>query len=284
MLDDLQQLEARWKFDVVRFHDASFGADEARARDFARGILARGLRFGWNALMAAGDVAGYADATLDALAESGLYAVEVGGANGGRNGSPDAAEADLAAARKLGERGIDCRVTYTIGHPGESDREMLATLDRARRCELTSPQSTPAIFRYRPVPGTRMWDEAVASGFRPPLDLVAWGSLDDGLAAAPSTSDAGGARGERPGEGVWQERISPDVARVRHLLDHYRSVSGQGAGGFLERLARWRLRTGNYTFGELDAKLWSLTTRGPSPPPPSPQLGAALTTSRSLES
>ena len=42
MLDDLAELQQRWGFDVVRFHDANWGVMQKRAGDFAQGMLARG--------------------------------------------------------------------------------------------------------------------------------------------------------------------------------------------------------------------------------------------------
>jgi hypothetical protein len=253
MLDDLQDLKERWNFDVVRFHDANFGVMQKRVKEFSEGILERGLKFGWNAFIETHAITSYEERTLDAMAESGMYVAEIGAETGTEEfmkewiGKPIKGDDNVVATKKMGDRGIESSVTYVIGFPHESDENMLATIDQARRCQLVSPQSSPTVFPYRPIPGTPMWDEALKLGFEPPEGLLDWGSL-----------------GEYHLQETWKGRIPPHVARVHNLYCHYRTLARGYTckkGGVWDRLAHWRLKTGNYKLGHIDAKIWSVQNR-----------------------
>ena len=66
MLDDLQSLQERWGFDVVRFYDANYGVLEKRVRGFAEGVLERGMRLWQYSYMQAPSVVRFSDETLQA--------------------------------------------------------------------------------------------------------------------------------------------------------------------------------------------------------------------------
>ncbi|MEM7517097.1 MAG: hypothetical protein AAF368_09275, partial [Planctomycetota bacterium] len=96
----------------------------------------------------------------------------------------------------------------------------------------------------RPIPGTEMWDEAIKLGFEEPDHIFDWGSL-----------------GEYHLHETWPGRIPEDVARVRKLLCHYQTLArglARQKDGFWEKLARWRLKTGNYALGRVDNKLFDM--------------------------
>ena len=253
MLDDLAELKERWNFDVVRFHDANFGVMEKRVKEFSEGILERGLKFGWNSFIETHSILHYKESTLDAMAASGMYVAEIGAETGTDEfmkewvGKPIKGDDNVEATRKMGDRGIECSVTYIIGYPHESADNMLATLDQARRVQVVSKQSSPTVWPYRPIPGTEMWDEAIKLGFEPPKSLLDWGSL-----------------GEYHLHETWPGRIPPEVSQVRKLYCHYQTLArglARRKTGFWEKLARWRLKSGNYALGSLETKLFALQNK-----------------------
>ena len=253
MLDDLQQLQERWGFDVVRFHDANFGVMEKRTREFAEGILERGLKFGWNCFIETHSILHYDSKTLDLMAEAGMHLAEIGAETGDEAfmksniGKPIKGDDNVQATKEMWDRGIESSVTYIIGYPHESPDSMLATLDQARRCQVVAPGSSPTVWPYRPIPGTKMWDEAIELGFQAPDELEHWGSL-----------------GEYHLHETWPGRIPPEVSKVRRLYCHYQTLARglvRNKNGLWERLARWRLRSGNYTLGSVEAKIFDLCNR-----------------------
>ncbi|HKX46674.1 MAG TPA: radical SAM protein, partial [Planctomycetota bacterium] len=253
MLDQLQMLKERWGYDVVRFHDANFGVMEKRVRDFSQGLLDRGLNIGWNSFIETHSIIHYKPSTLDLMAESGMHLAEIGAETGtdefmkSQIGKPIQGDDNVRATYEMAKRGIECSVTYIIGYPREDKDNMLATLDQARRAQAAAPNSSVTVWPYRPIPGTEMWDQALELGFTAPDELEHWGSL-----------------GEYHLHETWPGRIPPEVSKVRKLYCHYQTLArglARKKDGFWEALARWRLQTGNYKLGEVEAKLFDVYLR-----------------------
>jgi hypothetical protein len=60
---------------------------------------------------------------------------------------------------------------------------------------------------------------------------------------------------------TWPGRIPPEVAKVRKLYCHYQTLArglARRKKGLWEKLARWRLQSGNYKLGALETKLFAL--------------------------
>lgn len=254
MLDDLAELHERWGFDVVRFHDANWGVMEKRVRAFAEGMLERGLKFNYNAFIETHSILHYKKETLDLLAESGLYIAEIGAEAGSdammkKIGKPIHGDDNIAAAVEMDKRGICASVTYIIGYPHEEPDSMMATIDQCRRLHCAAPLARPTVWPYRPIPGTAMWDQAIALGYVPPDKIEEWGSI-----------------GEYHLEETWPGKIPPHVAEARKMYQHYVTLDyglARGKRGFWEKRAGARLRDGSYTSGaaRLEARAFDLYNR-----------------------
>ncbi|MEZ5978132.1 MAG: radical SAM protein [Planctomycetota bacterium] len=253
MLDQLQDLQERWGYQVVRFHDANFGVMEKRVREFSQGILDRGMKLWWNSFIETHSILHYDPTTLDLMARSGMHLAEIGAETGTDEfmktqiGKPIKGDDNVRATYEMEKRGIENSVTYIIGFPRESPENMLETLDQARRAQAAAPKSSVTVWPYRPIPGTEMWDQAIELGFEAPNELEHWGSL-----------------GEYHLHETWPGRIPPNVAQVRKLYCHYQTLARglvRQKDGLWERLARWRLQTGNYALGGLETKLFMLWLR-----------------------
>ena len=253
MLDDMQELQERWGFEVIRFHDANFGVMKKRVKEFVEGILERGLKFDWNCFIETHSILMYEPELLDAMAESGMHLAEIGAETGTDDfmkewiGKPIQGDDNVRATAEMDRRGIECSVTYIIGYPHEKPENMLATLDQARECQVASPRSSPTVWPYRPIPGTEMWDEALKLGFEAPDKLEDWGSL-----------------GEYHLHETWPGRIPENVARVRKLYCHYQTLARglvRKKDGVWEKLARWRLKSGNYSLGGFETKAFTAWNR-----------------------
>lgn len=250
MLDDLEELHDRWGFDSVRFHDANFGVMEKRARDFSEGLLNRNLRFGWNSFIETYSILKYKPATLDAMAESGMYVHEMGAEAGAedmmqRIGKPIHGDDNVEAAVEMDRRGIQGSITYIIGYPGESEESMMTTIDQCRRIHNAAPLARPNVWPFRPIPGTKMWDEAIALGYEGPTTIPEWGSI-----------------GEYHLEETWPGNIPPKVAEARMMYQHFATLSyGLARGGNIgwwEKRAQKRLADNSYMNARWEAKAFGL--------------------------
>lgn len=251
MLDDLEDLHERWGFDVVRFQDANWGVDKKRVHDFCSGKLERNLGFHWNTTIETVSLLRYDDGLLDLLAESGLYLVGVGGEAADpemmeRIEKPIKPGDNLAAAGELHRRGIKNSLTYIIGYPNESAESMLATLEEARTIVATYPSVQAQVFPFRPIPDNVMYREAIRLGYEPPTDILRWGDQIEYHLMDP-----------------WKDQISPEVLQVWRLYTQYASFFHavvRSRRGLIERIAEWRIRSGNYAF-PLELKVFYLLER-----------------------
>ncbi len=252
MLDELEELHDRWGFDVVRFHDANWGVMEKRSRDFAEGLLKRDMRIHWNCFIETHSILMYKSSTLDLMAESGMYVAEIGAEAATEDmmraiGKPIKGDDNVEAGYEMDRRGIMTSITYIIGYPGESADSMLATLDMARRTHVLCPLSSPTVWPYRPIPGTSMFRQAVDLGYKPPVELVDWGSI-----------------GEYHLQETWPGNIPEEVARVRKAYDHFRTLDrglARGTKGFWEKRARRRLETGDYSNSSWEMRAFDVYNR-----------------------
>jgi radical SAM superfamily enzyme YgiQ (UPF0313 family) len=246
MLDDLSELKARWNFDVVRFHDANFGVMEKRTRDFAQGVVDRGLKFWWNSFIETHSILHYKPDTLDLMIASGMYVAEIG-AEAGTNemmkliGKPIHDDDNVLGALELDRRGICANLTYIIGYPGESRESMLATIDQCRRVHVACPRSRATVWPFRPIPGTAMWDQAIEQGFVAPTKLEDFGKL-----------------GQYHLEETWEGRIPADVMQARKMYHHFATLNyglARGRKGWWEKRAKKRLEKGELLGGFPSARV-----------------------------
>jgi len=249
MLDDLAALHERWGFETVRFHDANFGLSEQRAAALAEGLVRRGVRFWWYALTQSSSIARYSEATLDALRDSGLYVLQLGGETGDEAtmralGKHTCTGHNRLAATRLAERDICSLVTYIVGYPGESEASMRATLDEARSLAAASPLVRATVWPFHPLPGSALWEPALRHGYRPPGGLDEWG-------AAP----------EYHFREIWPGQIPPSILRARKVYEHFATLSlglVRGRMGWWERRARRWLARGGVGRGMIEAKAFDL--------------------------
>jgi radical SAM superfamily enzyme YgiQ (UPF0313 family) len=247
MLDDLQDLKERWGFNVLRFHDANFGVIEKRTAEFAKGLIDRKLNLEWNSFIETNSINHYKPQTLDYMRDSGYYLAQIGAETGDETTlrtwvqKPFHEGDNVKAAREMHKRNINSSMTYIIGFPGEPEESMMKTLDEARRVVSENSTVWAHVFSYRPIPGTKLYDEALTKGYKPPATLRDWGNqLDYAL-------------GDN-----WKENVPPRVKRQLRLYYQYASFAQhvvRQKRGWIERLAEWRMRTGNYKF-PLDLKAY----------------------------
>jgi radical SAM superfamily enzyme YgiQ (UPF0313 family) len=254
MMDDLAGLHDRWKFDVVRFHDANWGVQENRVKEFAEAKLKLGLTFEYNAFLETHSILHYSEDTLDKLAASGLYIAEIGAEAGtdemmDKIGKPIKGDDNIDAAVEMDKRNICASVTYIVGYPHEEGDSMLKTIDQCRRLHVAAPQARPTVWPYRPIPGTVMWDQAIELGYNPPGEIDEWGSI-----------------GEYHLEETWPGKIPPNVAEARKMYQHYVTLDyglARGKRGWWERRAGRRLANGSYLSGagKFEARAFSVVDR-----------------------
>jgi radical SAM superfamily enzyme YgiQ (UPF0313 family) len=253
LLDDIQDLKARWNFDVVRFHDANWGVQESRAAEFAKGLIDRKIDIEWTCMIETNSILHYKPETLDLMKASRLYTAQIGAETSDQVTletwvkKPFREGDNVLAAREMHRRGIISSLTYVIGFPGEPEWSMMKTLDEARRIVSECPTVSAHVFPFRPIPGSKLYAEAVERGYRPPASLEEWGN-----------------QLEYQFTDTWRGNVPPAVKRQLSLYYQYASFVHRlvrpDTNGLIERISEWRLRSGNYSF-PIDLKLYYALAR-----------------------
>jgi len=183
MADRLQELWDRYRFDDVNFQDETFFTKRDRVQAFAARVVASGMSFTWAATMRADQGERLPDEAWRLCKRSGLRRLLVGVESGSdemlRRIRKDVTIAQVFhTAGKMVEHGIGGHFPFIVGFPGESDESIEATLRCARRLRAMSPEFQTPIFYYKPYPGSAIFEQAQAQGFRLPATLEEWSQFD----------------------------------------------------------------------------------------------------------
>lgn len=261
LAEQVAELQARFKFDTLRFQDANWGVAEKRTREFSAGLLDMGVEVHWNATIEIETIMRYSDATLDAMRDARCHLLWLG-AEAGTRETQDRIKKHIEiehipeALDRLYERNILAGTFWIIGYPGESQASMEETLRQAARVKRLYPGSASEVYPFRAIPGTEDYQAALDSGWKPPADFHEWGKCF---------------------EWKWNSHNTPLPASVREtwsrythtaaLYDEYVSEGSRPVRRALSRIAGWRLKNHNYDL-PIEQKLfdWYVRLSGQTTP------------------
>jgi radical SAM superfamily enzyme YgiQ (UPF0313 family) len=81
----------------------------------------------------------------------------------------------LNAARVLNEHEMRGTFSWIIGFPQETREDVMATINAVRKVSEFMPDAVQRLKIFTPYPGSRLYQETVARGYRPPSTLESWG-------------------------------------------------------------------------------------------------------------
>ena len=187
VLEDLRIIKSKDYFrgKPLRFWDENFFVDMARARDIMDGMIANDLAIPWETTVRANYIReGIIDDEFMAkLRRSGCYLLSFGAESGCprllKKMKKDINPEDVVnSAKSALKHGIIPQYSFMIGLPGETRAEMMETLGLIDKLAKLSPEIQilgPQAFR--PYPGSELYDECVASGWKEPKSLEEWVDL-----------------------------------------------------------------------------------------------------------
>ena len=183
VVEDLARLHRLGSEGVLLFED-NFFANRSRVEEVARELVARGIRLKIKADCRADYVLTYDPSFLRLLKQAGFEVLFVGVESGSdrvlKMIRKDITVADsLEANRRLARAGIKPHYSFMAGLPGETERDIYATVRLMRRLKKEHPGALIAPVKgYVPYPGTTIFDKAVEMGFEPPRSLSGWSRFD----------------------------------------------------------------------------------------------------------
>jgi len=179
----LKELWDRYHFDDVNFQDETFFTRADRVKALADRLVESGMNITWAATMRADQGIRLPDAVWARCKESGLRRLLVGVESGSREGlkrikKDIKIEQVFETAEKMLRYRIAGHFPFIVGFPEETDADIQASLDCAKRLRAMSPEFSTPIFYFKPYPGSALVMEAVERGFRLPETLEAWAKFD----------------------------------------------------------------------------------------------------------
>lgn len=187
VLEDLRIINSKPYFagKKLRFWDENFFVDINRAKAIVNGMIERGLARPWETTVRANYIrTGMIDDEFMAkLKKSGCYLLSFGAESGSerilkkikKDVTPDEI---VSSAKSCLEHDIIPQYSFMIGLPGETRADMMDTLhliDRlvalGDKVQILGPQA------FRPYPGSELYEECLASGWKAPQGLEQWSEL-----------------------------------------------------------------------------------------------------------
>lgn len=184
VLEDLAVIKTKPYFrgKKVRFWDENFFVDLSRAGDIAEGMIKNNFVMPWESTIRA-DYCRRPELTdefLKKIRESGCYLFSFGAESGSprilKKINKDIAPEDiLNSAKRTLKAGIIPQYSFMCGLPGETVQDMMLTVDLidglmklSPNIQILGPQA------FRPYPGSPLYNECIASGWRAPTSLNEW--------------------------------------------------------------------------------------------------------------
>lgn len=187
VLHDLEIIKNRSEFQnkKIRFWDENFFVDIDRAKKIITGMIEKNLLMPWETTVRADYFrAGMIDENfLAQIKQSGCYLLSFGA----ESGSPQILkkikkdvlpEQIINSAKMCLAHDIIPQYSFMIGLPGESRKDMLATLSLIDDLVKLGPQVQilgPQAFR--PYPGSELYEECLEAGWQAPNNLDEWTHL-----------------------------------------------------------------------------------------------------------
>lgn len=187
VLEDLRIVKSKKYFwgKKLRFWDENFFVDINRAKAIIQGMLERNLIIPWETTVRA-DYIGPGridDEFMEKLKQSGCYLLSFGAESGSprilRKIKKDVTPEQILESAKLCLKyDIIPQYSFMIGLPGEERSDMMLTLaliDKlaklSEKVQILGPQA------FRPYPGSPLYAECLAAGWREPATLEEWSNL-----------------------------------------------------------------------------------------------------------
>jgi anaerobic magnesium-protoporphyrin IX monomethyl ester cyclase len=231
----LKELWDRYQFDDVNFQDETFFTKAGRVEAMADQIVKSGMKITWAATMRADQGIRLPDHIWTLCKQSGLRRLLVGVESGSnevlkRIRKDIKIEQVYEVAEKMLKFGLAGHFPFIVGFPDETDEDIQATLDCAKRLRSMSPDFLTPIYYFKPYPGSSLVIEAVARGFKLPDTLEDWARFDY-VAGEP---------------GPW---VSPEKFELIERFKFFHELAWKRVSRskrFLQRLARYRCGKDNY--------------------------------------
>lgn len=186
VVEEIEEIIKRFNPERIFFYDSNFFCSKKRVEEFCNLVIERGIKTKFYGECRFDYFHKYTPEFLDLIKRTGFNENLFGGESG--------SDATLAFIKKdintqqiiesikmCKQAGLKSFTSFMIGFPGESDEEMMKTLDMYDRIVAIDPEGARinGMFVYTPFPGTELFDTVVKRwGYMPPQSLDEWGKFE----------------------------------------------------------------------------------------------------------
>ncbi len=180
VISDLKEIIRRYNPKKIDFVEDNFFVDKNRVEKIVKSMIKHKMPFKWMSFCRADYLSRFDDSFMELIRRSGCELLSIGV----ESGSPTmlkkitkdiTREQVMASAKKCIKHKIMPVMSFIIGIPLETKKEMLETLDFYDQLfKISNKLEINGLFVYGPYPGTPIYEEAVRKGYRPKNTLEGW--------------------------------------------------------------------------------------------------------------
>ena len=236
MTEHLFRLWKRYDFDDVNFQDETFFTYTKRTEEISERLISLGTDFTWAATLRGDQGSRMTDKQFELCKKSGLRRVMVGVESGSPKMLKQIAkdvtiDQILETAEKCIRHDIDAIFPFIIGFPGETDDDVMMSIEMVKTLRSMSPRFETPIFYYKPYPGLSLDLNGHHTGYSPPTTLSEWAKFD----FIGST-------------GPWVREHTYKMVERFKFYNRYAWGSEKEGIGLLRNMSRWRCNNNNFKF------------------------------------
>ncbi|MFH1972218.1 MAG: radical SAM protein [archaeon] len=171
VLRDIDRIVKDYNPRKIFLPDDNFFVNKKRVMDICKGIIERKYKVKWGACARMDYISRYTDEELKTLKDGGCWYLGLGAESGSVKGlnilkKDITKEQSILATKKLVRHGILPQISFVIGFPGETKKDMMETLNLYDRLmDVHHTVEVNGVFIFYPIPGTPMYDQAIKLGY-----------------------------------------------------------------------------------------------------------------------
>lgn len=251
VLDEIEWMVKEQGVDYLRMDDDNLFIKKEHVRALCGGMIERGVTVSWDAGAHASLLnKAFDDNTIALVKRSGCRMIYIGAESGSdaalkKIQKKSTVSDTMQFVETMRRHGIRPELSVMVSFPKMEEDDAKQTLDMLFAARDRAPNAAIRLFSYTPYPGTRMYQDAIEAGFKPPSTMEEWSRHWLTRFRAP-----------------WTKKSF--IRFIRHFEVYYFPYSGEQTMGksrlkyllrlVLHPIAAWRVRHRFY-FLPLDAML-----------------------------
>lgn len=179
VVQQIERLHKKHGVDGMHLLDDNFFVDKKRVEKFCDEIIKRGIKMRFWAMCRCNYFASYDSAFLQKLKQAGFDTINFGAESGSERilkkiDKDITVEAVKKTALLCKQFGFNAQFSFMMGFPFEEKQDVLSTLELMDELYKIDSGVDLKLLNYTPFPGTELFEQSIAAGFKPPANLHDW--------------------------------------------------------------------------------------------------------------